>query len=157
MNNLKVTRKIILAVAATFISAVAMAAEPTIVLADEIKLVSGNGASSEQIIEAANLAVKSPTKRIAGQTMTFVALVPIKVDPGTFLPSVTADMRVDMTVVAKDGKFKVESSNPMINDRKCAPDAINEMYLPACETGMTGMQAHVANNILRQLKKNAQF
>ena len=140
-------KKIIFAVAA-FISASGWAAEPTIVQ---------TAATAAQIIEASNLAIKSPLKRVVGNSVTFTALVPIKVDPGSIFPNIYTDMTVDMTVVAKDGKFKVESSNPTANGRMCVADAIHESYISACETGMTGMQAHVANNILRQLEKNKQF
>ena len=124
----------------------AHAAEPLIIQAK---------GSAEQIMAAANVAIKSPSKRIAGNSATFVALVPIKVDMGAFLPNTYPDMQLDMSVVAKDGKFKIESSNPSINGRTCIEGKIQEDHIPACEKGIVGMQSHIANLILSQLEKNA--
>ena len=128
------------------ISGHAFGAEPTIFEVNK---------SASEIMEAANLAVKATGKRIQGNTMTFSARVPIKVDFGKWQPTIYDEMTVDMTIVAKDGKYKVESSNPFANGRDCVDGPrVHASFPIACEQGMIGMQAHVGNNISRQLAKS---
>ena len=111
-------------------------------------------ANATQIMEAANLAIKTPVKRtVVGNTMTFQALVPIKVNMGFIFPNYITDMTIDMTIIAKDGKFKIESSNPVVNGRACYPGAIQEDHVPACHTGIIGMQSLISGDIVRQLAK----
>ena len=132
------------------VSSHAFAAEPTIIETNR---------SAAEIMEAANLAVKATSKRIQGNTMTFTARVPIEIDYGRFALNVYEDMTIDMTIVAKDGKYKVESSNPRTGRTgtsicSAAGLRVPEAMIAACEQGMVGMQAHVGNNILRQLAKS---